>query len=277
MSDTPVPIFVINLACAPQRRAWMTQQLADHGFLPEFVTAIDGRKLDAQTQDFWQSDPLRAKLSPGEIGCMLSHRKVWQHIVDQQLDRAIVLEDDLVLGPNFRSVAHKLNIALNALGLVRLEGDRRTVVLQRDATDRVDAHGCHLLRRDRPIGCGAYAVSNRTARKMLEAAPRFREPVDAELFAAKRSSMADLPTYQLVPAIGTQANFVPQLLAEKPFLASSIAAMGERVDDALGIHKPRKNSHLQSLRPIYRLMRNIALAPRGWRLMDLDTIARELR
>ena len=33
-------------------------------------------------------------LSPGEIGCILSHRKAWQAIVDSGVETAMVLEDD---------------------------------------------------------------------------------------------------------------------------------------------------------------------------------------
>jgi len=40
-------------------------------------------------------------LSPGEVGCFLSHRRCWQMIVDQGLDFALIAEDDLAIDPAF--------------------------------------------------------------------------------------------------------------------------------------------------------------------------------
>lgn len=42
------------------------------------------------------------------IGCMLSHIKCWRYIVDNNLDRAIILEDDAKLVPDFKTKAQKL-------------------------------------------------------------------------------------------------------------------------------------------------------------------------
>lgn len=67
----------------------------------ERVSAIDGNRLkhDALTQSYdveFNRKQNHSELTLGEIGCYISHRKVWQKIVDEHLDFALVLEDDFI-------------------------------------------------------------------------------------------------------------------------------------------------------------------------------------
>ena len=45
----------------------------------------------------------RALLTPGMIGCYLSHRTCWQRCVDGGHDAVIVFEDDAVIAPDFKA------------------------------------------------------------------------------------------------------------------------------------------------------------------------------
>jgi len=40
---------------------------------------------------------------PGEIGCACSHRKIWQSVIDNKYNNVLIMEDDLVFAPNFKS------------------------------------------------------------------------------------------------------------------------------------------------------------------------------
>jgi glycosyl transferase family 25 len=67
----------------------------------ERVSAIDGSKLDhdALTRIYdaeLNYQQYHSVLTPGEIGCYLSHRKVWQKIVNENLYFALVFEDDFI-------------------------------------------------------------------------------------------------------------------------------------------------------------------------------------
>jgi glycosyl transferase family 25 len=73
-------------------------QLCDYDF--ERISAVDGSQLEHnELTQFYDVDLSRQQyhslLTLGEIGCYLSHRKVWQKIVDGQLDFALVLETTL--------------------------------------------------------------------------------------------------------------------------------------------------------------------------------------
>ena len=76
MTNTLPPIFVISLARATERRATIRQELA--GFDFELIDAVDGDKLPAnqyqhRIQTEWWRVMRGRELSPGEIGCFLSH------------------------------------------------------------------------------------------------------------------------------------------------------------------------------------------------------------
>ncbi len=99
------PVFVISLPGSP-RRARIRQRLEKWPGEWSFVDAIDGAALPPESLDAVYSKTAALSrtgrlLAPGEIGCALSHRKVYGEILARDLDRAIVLEDDAVLGETF--------------------------------------------------------------------------------------------------------------------------------------------------------------------------------
>lgn len=87
-----IPVYVISLARAADRRAAVCQHLAAHNIQYTLIDAVDGSKLSpAEIQE---------KVAPGisihagAIGCYLSHLGVYQDMVDKGLTLALVLEDD---------------------------------------------------------------------------------------------------------------------------------------------------------------------------------------
>lgn len=99
------PIMVINLDRATSRWEKVSTTLRAAGLTDQKFTrlsAVDGRTLSLEElRD--QSTKLAMFLQPrGVIGCYLSHRKFWKYVVDQHLDRAIVLEDDIQLVDGFK-------------------------------------------------------------------------------------------------------------------------------------------------------------------------------
>jgi glycosyl transferase family 25 len=102
--DLP-PIWVISLRRSIERRAHITQHLKEHNLPFEFFDAIDGQTL---TPDQWaRYDAQQAQhcmgreLAPGEIAVALSHLTLYQRMIDQNLDEVLILEDDVVLKPEF--------------------------------------------------------------------------------------------------------------------------------------------------------------------------------
>ena len=99
-TDAMVGTLLINLPRHTRRYAAVTQQLAAAGILFERAPTVDGHELTTlereQNVTFWG----RKLMTPGMIGCFLSHRNCWK-IVRERQDALMVLEDDVVLAPAF--------------------------------------------------------------------------------------------------------------------------------------------------------------------------------
>src|ERR1035441_8705213 len=90
--------YVVNLARSPERRAHMIAQLSKTRVQYQIVDAVDGRDLDLSDSRLF--DPAVVGTSafrPGAVGCALSHLEVYRRVLDDGLEKALVLEDDVVL------------------------------------------------------------------------------------------------------------------------------------------------------------------------------------
>lgn len=97
--------FVINLDRSPDRMVRAAAQLAMQGIRFERVPAIDGKDLSGQVTGY---DPqgtqahIGRELTPGEVGCALSHFKGLEAFIATDARYALVLEDDFVLSDGLR-------------------------------------------------------------------------------------------------------------------------------------------------------------------------------
>lgn len=70
-----------------------------------FIEAVDG-KTDLHLYNFkimpnW-IDPIdKQPINIGSIGCTLSHYKCWKYIIENKLEKALILEDDATFNDNF--------------------------------------------------------------------------------------------------------------------------------------------------------------------------------
>jgi GR25 family glycosyltransferase involved in LPS biosynthesis len=90
-----IPVFVINLARAHDRRARIAGHLADLGIAARFLPAVDGSSLHLSAF----SRTYRRQLVPGEIGTYLSHIDAAKMIAESGEAFVCLLEDDAELTP----------------------------------------------------------------------------------------------------------------------------------------------------------------------------------
>lgn len=91
-------VFVVNLKREPKKREHITRECQRLGLDFEIYDAVDGSTLP---EDFLKKNVLdygHNFLTKGEIGCALSHINLYKKIVEDNLDHALILEDDAVLG-----------------------------------------------------------------------------------------------------------------------------------------------------------------------------------
>jgi GR25 family glycosyltransferase involved in LPS biosynthesis len=177
-----IEAFIISMAGQPAREAQVQRIRESCPIRSTVVAATDGRALD---------DPARARVfrpalhrpsypfapRPGEIGCFLSHRSVWQLIVDRGLEAGLILEDDTEPEPMAFGRALALAIEATPLrGLVRLPLMERIGWRLRHA-----ARPSLTVPVVLPLGTQAQVVSADAARRLLEASRCFDRPVDVFL------------------------------------------------------------------------------------------------
>jgi glycosyl transferase, family 25 len=99
--------YVINLERSPDRRAHIIAELSRTGLDYEIITGVDGRDLDLRDPAVVAPSLVTGGSFPaGVAGTALSHLKVYQKIIADGLDQALVLEDDAMLPTDLNSLAN---------------------------------------------------------------------------------------------------------------------------------------------------------------------------
>ena len=98
-------IFVISLTRSSDRRAAIQKRFTQLGIRYRFFDAVDGNQLTVQD---WERVCLeRAKaeygkyVSKAEIGCALSHLRIYEKCLAENIDNVLILEDDIIVPDNF--------------------------------------------------------------------------------------------------------------------------------------------------------------------------------
>ncbi|HBZ14402.1 MAG TPA: hypothetical protein DEO73_01405 [Pantoea sp.] len=93
-------VFIINLEKYAARKNHALNQCQNIGLQAEVFNAIDGRLLSPQDIKAQTHPELSAGLTESEIGCALSHQGVYQKMLSENIDVALVLEDDVQFDDN---------------------------------------------------------------------------------------------------------------------------------------------------------------------------------
>lgn len=99
--------FVINLERSPERLRFMKEQFVQLAMAFEIQKAIDGSTYDFKDEF---DEALSRKhnggrlMTQGEIGCALSHKKTLERVLAEDLDYALIMEDDVELSPQFKKI-----------------------------------------------------------------------------------------------------------------------------------------------------------------------------
>ncbi|MSQ69148.1 MAG: glycosyltransferase family 25 protein [Gammaproteobacteria bacterium] len=183
-----LPIFVINLTHDEARRAHMQVLLQRLGLRAELVPGVDGRRLSAADRAAY--DPARALRVYGvammdtEIACYLSHYRLWERMVREQLEVALILEDDLEISANFpQLIAELLADPSPPWLVVRLESQRNRVLDPKTLKDRgrpikTLMAGTLVELNIHVLGSGAYLMRQTGARRLLDYGRRIFMPLD---------------------------------------------------------------------------------------------------
>lgn len=150
----------------------------------EVTEAVNGREAVAHNIFPLRKGDLHAPsypfpLSPGEVGCFLSHRACWQRIVDKGWDYALIVEDDLALQQaEWQATLSLIETHADTDSFIRLPAKRRE-----SPAAIIDQNGAAKLFLPRVIGLQTVAqvVGRNAAENLLAASTTIDRPVDTFL------------------------------------------------------------------------------------------------
>jgi glycosyl transferase, family 25 len=177
------PVFVINLDRDKARLLDIDRALRSIGVDYERVRAIDAKArmglLRRLIRKPMYSERARRALTPGEVGCVLSHISTLKRVMRRRLPIAIILEDDAQWDSRFKGFLER-DVArlLRYCDVLKFEGLRPSkrpgmgIPLFRGQTARV------VIPLAPSWGTAGYAVTLRGAQLLAEALGRLDEPAD---------------------------------------------------------------------------------------------------
>lgn len=210
-----IPALVINLDRHPDRLGWFIENAQQRGLAVERIRAIDG----IAPENLIKLEALRApnaQLGRGELACIASHRLAWQWLLESEHPFAAVFEDDVHLSEDIANVLQQ-DLVPAGFDLIKLEVPTGKVSFAMRAQAVYAHRGLHRL-LTRAYCSGAYVISRRCAKRLLELTTQCEQPVDVILFDDTSEVWQTFPILQLIPAPCIQdANLARAIQGEQRF------------------------------------------------------------
>jgi GR25 family glycosyltransferase involved in LPS biosynthesis len=183
-AGTDIEALVIHLERASERRGQVARIFSVLNMPSRIIPAVDGKLLtDMELQRRYRPNLFKPhypfQLTLGEIGCFLSHRLCWEHIVASGKRGALVVEDDVEISVDAFFALLPLALSASAHGAyVRFPNK-----VSREPGPLLQEHRDSTLFEPSSPGLGTVGqfVSRDAARTLLAATETFDRPVDAFL------------------------------------------------------------------------------------------------
>ncbi len=173
----PFPVFVITLIQREERRAHVAALQRSVPYPLTVFPAITPQSY-AEVPSYdqrYRQHHFGYDLTLGELGCLLSHRSLWEECVRRN-QTLCILEDDVELSADFSVILHQALAKESQWDILRFlaeRWDRWRVPVLGLREDRILTH------YPRPaMGTAAYLIQPQAARQLLRMTERIRIPVD---------------------------------------------------------------------------------------------------
>ncbi|WP_025899101.1 glycosyltransferase family 25 protein [Sneathiella glossodoripedis] len=211
-------IYVINRQQDTERRERVTSELRSLGLDCEIVRAIDGYAIDAhKAPEYDAKKRLRyfgRHMTEGEIGCLMSHRKVYKTMLDQSVSHALVLEDDVHFESDLPQTLEQLINNADNWDIVRFINKLKVLKSWHTTFDRLENKYALELLQAAPGAAYAYMINEKAAKRILDVTQTNWLQIDV---THSRYWKTGLKTLCLIPAPVTHDYEIQSTIGEKRF------------------------------------------------------------
>ena len=182
-----IPVYVISLKRSAERRKHAIDQLNRLDVTFQIIEAVDGYELSDQeiqtNPDYglWKFGSRTRHLWQGEIGCVLSHFKIYLKMIEEDIQVACILEDDIDLDKNFKYFLNYENLELIDWDLFYL--GHHSTYSKREAQSK-NKKELKIMNYtagepiELPMGSYGYIIKNNAAAEILKYGYPIRKPLD---------------------------------------------------------------------------------------------------
>jgi len=198
-----------------QRWEYCLEEFASQSLKAERFPATLGKAMTDEELAEKTTFGARYFCTPGMIGCFMSHLNIWKKVVEEGHEAVVVLEDDVVLYPNFSSKLQTLLkelpddwdvCLLGAVGCIAQEQELLNMKLYglitgggRPSPGKSRTISPNVFVPYRPAGTHAYMVSQKGAQALVKMCPKPRYHVDLSAWGC-----TDLRLYMAKDELATQ-------------------------------------------------------------------------
>lgn len=185
-----IPIYIIHYPALTERREYLEPLLPDANWITdprrEDLTEEVSQEWYLPSEEAWHhkctgyyksEEPFRLQ-APGDICCSLGHIRAWEALVDSEADRALFLEDDVVLCDHFVSHLHVVDKCSppETDALFIGGGFQHTIAKTKEVK------GNYHLKDHPATNClCSYILTKQCATQILASIKPFTVPIDFEL------------------------------------------------------------------------------------------------
>ena len=223
---TTLPVWVLNLKKDAHRLRFMAKQLRALSLPYTAVEALDGALLSPEEWKLYSKaralEFSKRELVPGEIGCAISHARMWERIVRENIPEVLIFEDDVWIGKALPDILKNRRRLPEDWELINFSTDAPQEPFGEFITDiyRASRH------KELPDRASAYLLNAKGARKLLDHAYPIGHTADGLTW---RTDITGVVSYGIYPRV--------VILSD---LDSSIWARGEIKQPGFAVRKAKE-------------------------------------
>jgi GR25 family glycosyltransferase involved in LPS biosynthesis len=175
------PAFIINLESEDARLLYSTENIKDAGF-------TDIRRFDAvlgtnenQVKNALQllnNPEIHHMEPPGKLGCLLSHLTLLKYIIDQNLEKATIFEDDVFFHPQWHHLSREYyNETPSDYDIIFIGNSVDSIRLGIASNNKILTDSC--------FSAHCYTVTLEGAKRLLNASLKWRYDMFNEMFSGQ--------------------------------------------------------------------------------------------